>query len=154
MLRSLVFLSALAVSGCSLFAGEAEVSFVVSVPNDSQDDLDVSAAVDGRTVPLSVQETTGRSYDSELTSVSTGSTTVSCTLTRDSASTRGAVTLDLQEGFRYPIHCAVAAQNPANLCFGCAGSKAFPLDARLGLDEGLSLYLVWSVVDPDNPVLY
>lgn len=148
-------LALLALAGCSLFDDPAEVNFAVWLSPEAAS-LDVEAALDGRAVALEPLATTGSGPVASSGPVETRArrTTLSCSVSNGTASARATVTLDLEAGFRYPVRCAVDTEDPAGRCFGCAGSERAALDPALGLDDDLSLYLVWSAEDPDNPVLY
>ena len=148
-------LALVAFSACSLAEEDASVQVVVSLPVGSPAGLDAAVSVGRRPVPLdAVPQRGGFAATAGPVAVRPGRSTVACAITDGSASTTGTLALDLTPGFTYDVACAVAAEDPADRCFGCQGSEAVALDPALGFDDGLSLYLVWSETDPDNVVLY
>ena len=111
-------------------------------------DLVAEVRVDGVVTP-----TVGRDPATTQARTARGSTAVECTVSNGSAATTGTLRLELEDGWRYPVTCAVQADDPAALCFGCRGSQAFALDPRLGLPDQ-SLWLVWAGDPIDNPPDY
>ena len=147
MLRLIAFLVFL--SGCSLSGDDAEVIVTVRLSPEALG-LASEVRVDGDVVP-----TVGRGPELAFTQTVTarGSARVECTVSRGASSTTGSLRLDLEDGWRYPVTCAVQAEDPAALCFGCRGSQAFALDPGLGV-PGQHLWLVWAGDPIDNPPIY
>ncbi len=147
MLRLIALL--LLLPGCSLAGDDAEVIVTVQLSPQARD-LAIEVQVDGKVVP-----TVGRDPGLSTTQTVTaqGSTTVECAVSRGASSTTGTLRLDLNDGWRYPVTCAVQADDPADLCFGCRGSEAFDLDPGLGV-PGQRLWLVWAGDSIDNPPVY
>ncbi len=142
--------SLFSVSGCSLFGGEAEVLVSVRLAPPAAD-LTVEATVGGDLVDLAEQ---GGAYRSDVLSVSSTSTVVSCSVSSGRAATMGFVRLDLEDGWRYPVTCAVQEEDPSALCFGCRGSEAFVLDPGLGLPVAQRLWVVWAGDSIEDPPTY
>ena len=149
----LALLSLVALAGCSLVGGApAEVRFTAALPDGAA--IQVSAAADGLDVPLVAQSNDGRRLVSDAVDVSAGGVDLSCAVSAGGASTRGTVGLALAAGWEYTVDCAVGDENPAAACFGCQGTRAFALDPALGRPPSDSLFVTWSGVDPENPVVY
>ena len=142
---------AVCLSGCSLFGGESEIVVDVQLSPEAGV-LDVEVTVGGDVVDASTRQP--GSYPTATVTVSSKPTTVSCSVASGSAATMGFVRLDLQDGWRYPVTCAVRERDPAEACFGCRGSEAFALDPGLGIPSNQRLWVVWGGDSIDNPPLY
>jgi hypothetical protein len=59
----------------------------------------------------------------------------------------GSVTLPLKRDWDWDVQVVSATSDPKEACFGCVGSKAFPLAAEYRGPERDSVWLVWG---PDS----
>lgn len=150
-LLALVCLCGLSLSGCSLFSGESEVVVDVRLSPEAET-LAVEVTVGGN--PAATTASGAGGYQTGTLAVSASSTVVSCSVSSGSAATMGVVTLELEDGWRYPVTCAVQERDPSELCFGCRGSEAFALDPGLGVPTGQVLWVVWAGDPIDNPPVY
>ena len=134
---------------CSLAGDDAEVIVTVQLSPQARD-LTPEVEIDGEVVATAGRDpglaTTG-------TVAARGSVAVECTVSRGASSTTGRLRLDLNDGWRYPVTCAVQADDPADLCFGCRGSEPFDLDPGLGMPDQ-RLWVVWAGDPIDNPPIY
>lgn len=151
----------LALSACSAFGlgGEAEVDLMVVLPEEEARTLDFTVDVGGQTFGRAdFRPVGGRQFDAGPVEVEARSTRIACVVSNGAlsggASTTGTLRLDLEDGWRYGVQCAVASENPVRLCMGCRGSRSFALSPSLGLAPGDSLYLVWGGDPIDSPVVY
>jgi hypothetical protein len=75
----------------------------------------------------------------------------------DSAGTTvaaGQITLELRPDWRWGVHFANATTDPRQQCFGCSGSRAFPLVVGYRAPDRDSLWVVWGGNSIDHPVMY
>jgi hypothetical protein len=66
----------------------------------------------------------------------------------------GALTLPLQRDWRWLVQFFNVTVNPAQHCFGCAGSLSFALPAALRTQGRDSLWVVWSGYSVSDRVVY
>ena len=66
----------------------------------------------------------------------------------------GEVTVALRGDWSWGFELIAATEDPARVCFGCYGSKAFALPADLRAAGGDSLWLVWGGNSIKHPVVY
>jgi hypothetical protein len=66
----------------------------------------------------------------------------------------GAVELPLRRDWGYGIDIRPDTADPRLLCFGCAGSKAFPLAPEFRSFRAESVYVVWGGNSIRHPVIY
>lgn len=67
---------------------------------------------------------------------------------------RGAVEVPLRPDWRYGFDIFVDSLNPALECFGCQGSRAFPLAPQYRRSARDSVWLVWGGNWIKHPVIY
>ena len=82
----------------------------------------------------------------DIVTPSTGSITVSYVLRDPSGTTdvsTGSVLLGLRRDQVIGVDIAIDSASPARVCFGCAGSKAFPLAAAYRRTAADSLWVTW-----------
>lgn len=149
-LVSLWVSSGLAVSSCT--SGEAVIAVTVR-QSEAAGAAFVQAEVDGEPLAL---VSVGGVQQAETVASAQAPATVACTVTdgRTSGGTvraRGSVRLDLRDGWRYGVTCAVQATDPATLCMGCRGSEAFPIDPALGVPADHRLWVTWSGDPLEDP---
>lgn len=149
MLRLLAL--SVCLSGCSLFGGESEILVGVQLSPEAEA-LAVEVTVGGD--PVTVTASDPGVYRSVALTVSSEPTVVSCSVSSGSSATMGFVRLELEDGWRYPVTCAVQESDPAEVCFGCRDSQAFALDPGLGVPAGQRLWVVWAGDPIDNPPVY
>ncbi len=158
MLRAATALAlSLALGACSAFGlgGDAEVGLMIVLPSAEAQALDFEATVGGRTFTRAdFQDINARQFNADNIATTARPTSVSCTVSRGGTRSTGAVRLDLEDGWRYGVQCAVQRTNPIDACFGCRGSEAFALDTALGLPPGDSLFVVWGGDPIDSPPVY
>ena len=157
MRRSALLALSLALGACSVFGpGEAEVALMVVLQSEEAQALDFAVAVGERTLARAdfvQRQESSRQFDVDPVLVDARTTEIACTVTDGDASTTETLRLDLKDGWRYGVTCAVAPEDPIHLCMGCRGSEAFALAPALGLD-GDSLYLVWGGDLKDSGIVY
>lgn len=66
----------------------------------------------------------------------------------------GAIEVPLRTDWSYDFTLSVDSLDPTRLCFGCMGSRAFPLDAAYRGSPRDSVWLVWGGNYIRNPVIY
>lgn len=66
----------------------------------------------------------------------------------------GAVTLPLQRDWRWFVLFFNVTANPAQHCFGCAGTRSFALPAALRTQGRDSLWVVWGGYSVSDRVVY
>lgn len=66
----------------------------------------------------------------------------------------GQVTLALKSDWIWGINLHVDSVNPSRYCFGCFGSRSFPLRAGVGRTVRDSLWVTWGGNSISNPVVY
>ncbi len=72
----------------------------------------------------------------------------------DSLLSEGAVTLLLREDWQWGVDIVAATTDPKLECFGCVGSRAFPLAASYRPAGRDSVWLVWGGNYISHPVIY
>lgn len=66
----------------------------------------------------------------------------------------GAIELEIRADWSWGVTVFLADRNPADTCFGCLGSEAFPVPAELTPAAADSLWLVWGGNSISDPVVY
>jgi hypothetical protein len=72
----------------------------------------------------------------------------------DTQLSTGAITLDIRGDWTWDITLRVDSLNPINLCFGCVGSKSFPLAAAYQRNARDSVWLIWGGNSIAHPVIF
>jgi hypothetical protein len=92
----------------------------------------------------------------EIETPSTGSLEIGFTLRASDGTTvsTGTVELPLKPDWRWNIVLLPTINDPKIHCFGCFGSKAFPLDPKFRATEKESLWIYWGGNSISNPVVY
>jgi hypothetical protein len=62
----------------------------------------------------------------------------------------GDIELDLRDDWEWEVQFHLAADDPADRCFGCIGSRGFAIDG----EEGLRVFVVWGGNSISDPVVY
>ena len=66
----------------------------------------------------------------------------------------GSVEISLRSDWRWGVDLVVATEDPADTCFGCAGSKSFPIAPAFQRTPADSLWVVWGGNFIKDPVIY
>ncbi|MFL5470180.1 MAG: hypothetical protein ACJ8AE_10330 [Gemmatimonadaceae bacterium] len=66
----------------------------------------------------------------------------------------GAIDLPLRKDWGYGVDIHADTADPRRFCFGCAGSKAFPLASEFRSSQADSVYVVWGGNSISHPVIY
>jgi hypothetical protein len=66
----------------------------------------------------------------------------------------GRITLALKPDWIWGVELHVDSANPARYCFGCVGSRSFPLRPGVGRTLRDSLWVTWGGNSIRNPVVY
>ena len=66
----------------------------------------------------------------------------------------GAIELPLKKDWSYGVDIHADTANPSRSCFGCSGSRAFPLAPNFRSSRADSVYMVWGGNSITNPVIY
>ncbi len=66
----------------------------------------------------------------------------------------GAITLPLQRDWRWFVHFYNVTANPAQYCFGCAGTRSLALPEALRTEGRDSLWVVWGGYSVSQRVVY
>ncbi len=66
----------------------------------------------------------------------------------------GRVTLALKPDWIWGVELHVDSSNPSRYCFGCLGSRSFPLRVGVGRTMRDSLWVTWGGNSIRNPVVY
>lgn len=74
--------------------------------------------------------------------------------TTDAIVSQGTVTLPLREDWQWSVSIHPATRDPKLECFGCVGSRAFPLAPAARPAGRDSIWLVWGGNYISNPVIY
>jgi hypothetical protein len=72
----------------------------------------------------------------------------------DKTVSSGSITLPLREDWVWGVTVTAATTDPQEGCFGCFGSKAFPLAEGYRTPEGDSIWLVWGGNSISDPAIY
>jgi hypothetical protein len=93
-------------------------------------------------------------YDSQQTEAQ-GQLSISYVM-KDGATqlSTGAISLDIRGDWIWDITLSVDTLNPARLCFGCSGSKSFPLSTPYQRNARDSVWLTWGGNSIAHPVIY
>jgi hypothetical protein len=67
---------------------------------------------------------------------------------------RGSVSLDLRRDWIWGVNITIDSLDPALMCFGCFGSKSFPLPAAYRRSARDSIWMTWGGNSIRNPVIY
>jgi hypothetical protein len=91
-----------------------------------------------------------------LQTANDGTLTVSYTLVPAAAAavSAGAIELPLRKDWGYSVDIRPDTADPRRLCFGCAGSKGFPLAPEFRTLLADSVYVVWGGNSISHPVTY
>jgi hypothetical protein len=66
----------------------------------------------------------------------------------------GRVTLPLRPDWRWGLQVVSATSDPVEACFGCVGSKAFPLASQYRGPDRDSVWLIWGGNSINDPVVH
>ena len=67
---------------------------------------------------------------------------------------RGSVRLDLRRDWIWGVEIRIDSLDPTRECFGCAGSRSFPLAREYQRSVRDSVWMVWGGNSIRNPVIY
>jgi hypothetical protein len=150
----LVILSAIVIEGCdktrseirfTLYRDEASVSWPVILVHTVDGSVEKDFQLDG------IDQTAG-----PFNTRQSGTMSISFIVMGDGgpSKTQGSIDISLKQDWSWSVNFHIATNDPAETCFGCAGSEAFDLDPDLLYDPEKSLFLVWGGNWISNPVIY
>jgi hypothetical protein len=70
------------------------------------------------------------------------------------STTQGSFSLPLKPDWSWSVSFDFADRDPAESCFGCAGSSSYALDPALGFAPEYELWVTWGGNSISNPVTY
>lgn len=117
---------------------------------------------DGRSVwnltGVDFYQASGIQYNGpNLRTAGDGTLTVSYTLVSLASAavvSTGAIQLPLRKDWGYSVDIRPDTTDPRRLCFGCAGSRAFPLAREFRTLQADSVYVVWGGSSISHPVTH
>jgi hypothetical protein len=153
----LLVLSLASLAACAGDGARVSVSYTArpelppSVATITIDAAGNTATIKG--AELVAQGNTARS--AELLTATKGTLTVSYVLIAPTdEQSRGSVSLDLRRDWIWGVDITIDSLDPARMCFGCLGSKSFPLPAAYRRSARDSVWMTWGGNSIRNPVIY
>ena len=161
MLRRMMVMGlALLIVGCSDERAYIRAAASLSAPLDvgmlTVTFHDGSRKWEVRGSEFSVQPGLGMPQSLEYCTGTSGTVDLSFAITDPSARlvVSGEVTLPLRPDWRWRVDFINGPDNPADFCFGCAGSLGFALPEAFRASDRDSLWVVWGGNWISNPVIY